>query len=441
MTSYVQMDDAPPVSSSRKLSSASVGPVHNALGTFNGCFIPCCLNILGIILFQRLAWAVGQAGISGVLLIFLLAESMAILTVLSFSAIVTNGSMRGGGSYFMISRSLGPEFGGAIGLLFYLAYAVGVAFYISGFSLAVRSSFFDTAPEYSANVYIGTVGLAAVAVISYIGAGVFAKFNIIFFVVQMAAIISGIFSILISSGHINDIDMTDPCNDNFPYHKDSSLWDICFSNGTRLSHPQYSASTTSSSWSNIKSNWGMNFDYAMDTVACDGSTCDFHSVFAIVFPAATGIMEGANLSGDLKDPSRSIPRGTLFAVGFAVFTYAILTLSMGASYPRDTLRFDMDAYQDATFASGYPLLVGILVSSLSSALGSLFGGARVRSLCWISLSLSQLREQTNKHTQSFSLTKILPSNITGTSSTCQRQTLSLASVLYRGICERKSHRR
>ena len=234
MSQYVQMEDAPP-SSSRKLSSASAGgpQVHNALGTFNGCFIPCCLNILGIILFQRLAWAVGQAGISGVLLIFLLAESMAILTVLSFSAIVTNGSMRGGGSYFMISRSLGPEFGGAIGLLFYLAYAVGVAFYISGFSLAVRSSFFEDAPEYSANVYIGTVGLAAVAVISYIGAGVFAKFNIIFFVVQMAAILCGIFSILITSGH-TILDMKDTCNDNFPYHHGSSLWDICVENGTRL---------------------------------------------------------------------------------------------------------------------------------------------------------------------------------------------------------------
>ena len=196
----------------------------------------------------------------------------------------------------------------------------------------------------------------------------------------MAAIVSGIFSILITSGHINDIDMTDTCNDNFPYHHGSSLWDICLENGTKISHPKYSASTTSSSWSNIKSNWGMHFDYAMDTVACDGTTCDFHSVFAIVFPAATGIMEGANLSGDLKDPSRSIPRGTLFAVGFAILTYSVLTLSMGASYPRDTLRFDMDAYQDATFGMGYPLLVGILVSSLSSALGSLFGGARVRSV-------------------------------------------------------------
>ena len=66
MSQYVQMEDAPP-SSSRKMSSASTGgpQVHNALGTFNGCFIPCCLNILGIILFQRLAWAIGQAGISG----------------------------------------------------------------------------------------------------------------------------------------------------------------------------------------------------------------------------------------------------------------------------------------------------------------------------------------------------------------------------------------
>jgi len=204
----------------------------------------------------------------------------------------------------------------------------------------------------------------------------------------MAAILMGIFSVLISSGHINDIDMTDTCNDNYPYNSGSSLWDICVENGTKLSHPEYNAHTTPSSWSNIKENWPMNFDYAMDTVACEGGICNFHSVFAIVFPAATGIMEGANLSGDLKDPSRSIPRGTLMAVAFAILTYVILMFSMGSSYPRDTLRFDMDAYQDATYGAGYPLLIGILVSSLSSALGSLFGGARVREPLSLSLSLS-----------------------------------------------------
>jgi len=374
--SYIQMDDADVTKPSRKGSNASVGAVqHNALGTFNGCFIPCCLNILGIILFQRLAWAVGQAGISGVLLIFLLAEAMAILTVLSFSAIVTNGSMKGGGSYFMISRSLGPEFGGAIGLLFYLAYAVGVSFYISGFSLAVRVKFFEDKPEYTYNLLIGSIGLVAVTIISYIGAGVFAKFNIIFFVVQTAAILLGIVSILFTTGHLTDVDMDSVCRDNRPFDSGSALNDICgLPNAT---HQIYSAETTTSSWSNIKENWPMDFDYAMEDQACDGGVCDFHSVFAIVFPAATGIMEGANLSGDLKDPSRSIPRGTLMAVAFAILTYVLLAFSMGASFPRDSLRFDMDAFQDATILGGYPLLVGIIISSLSSALGSLFGGARV----------------------------------------------------------------
>ena len=194
----------------------------------------------------------------------------------------------------------------------------------------------------------------------------------------MAAIAMGILSVLISSGHINDVDMSGPCNDNYPYQSESSLWDICLANGTRIKHPIYSANTSSSSWSNIKSNWGMSFDYAMDDAACAGGVCDFHSVFAIVFPAATGIMEGANLSGDLKDPSRSIPRGTLYAVAFAILTYVILMFSMGASFPRDSLRFDMDAFQVSSYGAGYPLLVGILVSSLSSALRSLFGGARVR---------------------------------------------------------------
>ena len=115
--------------------SDTTKPVHkNQLATLNGVYVPCCLNIMGIILFLRLGWGVSQAGVLGTLLIIVVAEVMSILTVLSFSAIVTNGEMAGGGSYFMISRSLGPEFGGAMGMLFYVAYAMGVCFYIIGFA-------------------------------------------------------------------------------------------------------------------------------------------------------------------------------------------------------------------------------------------------------------------------------------------------------------------
>merc|ERR1719384_3124176 len=108
--------------------------IHNKLGTINGCYVPCLLNIMGIILFERLGWGIGNVGVSGVFAIFLIAEFQAILTVLSLSAIVTNGNMRGGGSYYMISRTLGPEFGGSIGLLFYCAYCVNIAFYCMGFA-------------------------------------------------------------------------------------------------------------------------------------------------------------------------------------------------------------------------------------------------------------------------------------------------------------------
>ena len=82
---------------------------------------------MGVILFLRLGWSIGQVGWVGCLVMLTVGEIMAFTTVLSFSAIVTNGNMRGGGSYFMISRCLGPEYGGAIGLLFYIAYAVGCA--------------------------------------------------------------------------------------------------------------------------------------------------------------------------------------------------------------------------------------------------------------------------------------------------------------------------
>lgn len=109
----------------------------NALGTFNGCFIPCCLNIMGVILFLKLGWGIGTAGVAGMILIFVIGETLCIITVLSLSAIITNGDMAGGGSYYMISRSLGPEFGGAIGILFYIAYAFGASFYFVGFSEGV----------------------------------------------------------------------------------------------------------------------------------------------------------------------------------------------------------------------------------------------------------------------------------------------------------------
>lgn len=86
---------------------------RNKLGVINGCYVPCLLNILGAVLYLRIGWAVGMMGMMGALGILFVSQGIAYLTISSFSAIVTNGKMKGGGAYYMISRNLGPAFGGS----------------------------------------------------------------------------------------------------------------------------------------------------------------------------------------------------------------------------------------------------------------------------------------------------------------------------------------
>ncbi|MGD9251772.1 MAG: amino acid permease, partial [Desulfobacterales bacterium] len=113
-----------------KHAAATTG---GTLGTFGGVFTPSVLTILGIILFLRLGYVVGEAGLARALTIIALANGISILTSLSLSAIATNLRVKGGGDYYVISRTLGPEFGGALGLVLFLAQSVSIAFYCIGF--------------------------------------------------------------------------------------------------------------------------------------------------------------------------------------------------------------------------------------------------------------------------------------------------------------------
>lgn len=107
------------------------------LGTFAGVFTPSVLTILGIILFLRLGYVVGSAGLGRALIIIALANTISILTSISLSAIATNLKVKGGGDYYLISRTLGLEFGGAIGMVLFLAQSVSIAFYCVGFGEAL----------------------------------------------------------------------------------------------------------------------------------------------------------------------------------------------------------------------------------------------------------------------------------------------------------------
>lgn len=94
------------------------------LGTFSGVFVPTTLNVLSILMFLRFGFVLGQAGVLGILGLLIISYTINLVTTMSLSAIATNGTVRGGGAYYLISRSLGPEFGGSIGIVFYLGYVL-----------------------------------------------------------------------------------------------------------------------------------------------------------------------------------------------------------------------------------------------------------------------------------------------------------------------------
>ena len=106
---------------------------HGSLGTFAGVFTPSILTILGIILFLRLGFVVGSVGLGQALVIIAVANLISLLTAFSLSAVATNIKVKAGGDYYLISRTLGVEFGGAIGIVLFLAQSISIAFYTIGF--------------------------------------------------------------------------------------------------------------------------------------------------------------------------------------------------------------------------------------------------------------------------------------------------------------------
>ncbi|RHZ25550.1 hypothetical protein DYB37_001099 [Aphanomyces astaci] len=334
--------------------------VLNQLGTFNGVYVPCLLNIIGVILFLRLGWAIGQAGVLGMLTIFFFAELQAVLTVLSASAIASNGAMRGGGSYYLISRSLGPEFGGAIGVQFYLLYASGVAMYLVGFAEEVAQTWFvDSAwGKKWVVVTVASTTLVTIVCIALIGAHAFSKVNQYLFVVQFACIAYGAVR-----GYTCTLVV-------FRLFTVSQIV-ICVSTTRAL---ESGGHVTGPQSSTLAAN--MHANYTDELHVCGDSACDLGAVYAIVFPLATGFMEGLNLSGDLKHPGKSIPVGSLAAVVTACVIYISLIFLFGASFDGVALRTNFSFFQQVG-PTPYIIITGILVSCYTSGLGALFGASRI----------------------------------------------------------------
>ena len=263
-------------------------------GWVEGVFMRCLLNIWGVMLFLRLTWVIGQAGIIEGLLLMTIANVVTTVTTLSMSAVCTNGQIKGGGVYYMISRSLGPEFGGAIGLMFTLANSIAVAMYVIGFceSLLDMLTYYVTdfkgitGDKMNDVRIIGLITLSLCLALAIVGMEWVTR-------VQKALLF-----LLIGS-------------------------QIDFCVGTFFSGNISERAKGFTGWSLETAGQNISPNYQGES---------FWSVFAVFFPAVTGIVAGANLSGDLKDPATAIPKGTLGAIGLTYMTYVVYGIMVGCTY-------------------------------------------------------------------------------------------------------------
>lgn len=297
------------------MGESKTGVTPNKFGTFGGVFTPSTLTILGVIMFLRFGQVVGQSGVTNALIIVLCAKLITTLTALSISAIATNTRVKGGGAYFLISRSLGVEFGGAIGIVFFLAQAISVAMYVIGFTEALLNLF----PDVGSARFIASSVNIVVFICVYIGAGWTIKLQY------------GILAVL-------------------------ALSIISF----------FAGAIPSATMETLQANMKPAYPPGQNLFI----------VFALFFPAVTGIMAGVNMSGDLASPSKSIPKGTLLAILSTGIVYLLIALLLGASRPQSELIGNSFVMLDVAWS---PLLInaGIFAATLSSALGSMMGAPRI----------------------------------------------------------------
>jgi amino acid transporter len=292
-------------------------------GTFAGVFTPSILSILGVIMYLRLGWVVGEAGLINALAIILLAHVISVSTGLSISSIATDKKIKGGGIYYMLSRSLGLPMGGAIGIIIFIATSLSIALYLIGFAenfLGVEAirDFFKLGNTINDIRIVGTAAILILVIIAFISTSLAIKSQFIVFgaiILSLIAIFTGLF---------------------------------------------------------------LNVDIRPDTPVLnprpDGLPLE--AVFAIFFPAVTGFTVGVAMSGDLKDPGKSIPKGTMLAILAGFIIYISLAVSFGLMVNRDLLLSDYNFLSN--IALWAPLVIaGVWAATLSSGLGGILGAPRI----------------------------------------------------------------
>ena len=284
-------------------------------GTFKGVFTPSILTIIGVVMYLRFGWVLGSVGLAQTLIIVTLSSTITFLTGLSISALATNMRVKGGGAYFMVSRSFGVEIGAAVGLPLFLSQAVGVAFYVVGFT----ESFMLSVPAAAGwdPRLVGLAVLILLAATATLSADLTLKSQYLIMAVIGASLVSFF------------------CGES----------------------PEVSVSPAQG-------------------IVPDPLPSDFWHVLAVFFPAVTGILSGVGMSGDLKNPARSLPLGTISAVlvGWVIYMTVPFVLDIFVS-DRHVLLTDSMIMQKCARIP-WLIIAGVWAASLSSALGSLLAAPR-----------------------------------------------------------------
>lgn len=313
-------------------------------------FLMSITAILGAVMFLRFGFTVGSVGLLGALLIVLIGHMITIPAGMAISEIATNQRIGGGGEYYIISRSFGLRIGATIGVMLYAAQSISVAFYIIGFTegfkpfrSGIQSHILDPIPLdiiYDPRLISIPVGLILFSIIILKGAKIGIKFLWVVFALMIAAIL-----IFMVSPPMDDVVTVD-----------DTTGDI------------------------------VTEEVATGIIDTAPNSDGFLIVFAITFPAFTGMTAGVGLSGDLKDPSRSIPKGIILATVIGFIVYVAMMIKLYLSAPVSILATNsMVMYDRAEAIGNLPLgiiiLAGLFGATISSAIGfSLIGPRTLQAL-------------------------------------------------------------
>ncbi|NXN00947.1 S12A8 protein, partial [Sylvia borin] len=295
-------------------------------GTWDGVFTSCMINIFGVVLFLRTGWLVGNTGIVMGMFLVSFVILVALVTVLSGIGVCEKCSIGNGGVYSMISTVLGGQVGGTIGLLYIFGQCVAGAMYITGFAESI-------AGVLSLSNIWAVRGISLAVLLGLLGINLAG----VKWIIRLQLLLLFLLAVSTLDFVIGSFTHLDPEHGFVGYSEE-----LMFNNTL----PDYSQGES------------------------------FFTVFGVFFPAATGVMAGFNMSGDLQKPSSNIPLGSLAAIGTSWFLYMVFVFLLGAICTRQSLRYDFMIAEKVSLV-GFLFLLGLYISSLASCMGGLYGAPRI----------------------------------------------------------------